>query len=450
MGLTRIRAEQISDIDYKQSCRVLTTSNITLAGGAPSTVDDITLVKGNRILVTGQSNKAQNGIYVVEILGTGSNGTWVRSTDGNQDGEIEAGMIVMVTEGTVYKDTQWKLTTNDPIVIGVSELIFELNSAFAFGNIYANGTAVLANTVGDAVTFAAGENVTITGNAQSQTITFSVQVGEVAANVISSGTSNVRLASSGGNAVVGVDGTDNVAVFSQTATIFGGNVLPSANITQDLGSASQRWKDLWLSNSTIYLGNAQISANSTSLILTNPEGGQTTLSGSSTNIQAATISATGNISGGNLATSGNVSCLNLSALGNVTAKNIDSVNADLAERYIADADYTPGTVVVFGGEQEITQSTQYANPRIAGVISTAPAYTMNSSAAGLPVALQGRVPCRVTGNISKGDLIASSDLPGVATRLEPQHWQPGSVIGKALQDHSGDLEGIIEVVVGRV
>lgn len=450
MGLTKIRAGQISNIDYKQSCRVLTASDITLSGGAPNSVDNVDLSAGNRILVIGQTNKAQNGIYVVETLGTGSNGTWVRSTDGNEDGEIEAGMIVMVTEGTVYKDTQWKLITNDPIVIGTSELIFELNSAFAFGNIYANGTAVLANTVGDALTLIAGDNVTITGNAQSQTITFSVQVGEISSTSISSGTSNVRLVSSGGNAVIGIGGTDNVAVFAQTATIFGGNVLPAANITQDLGSASQRWKDLWLSDSTIYLGNAQISANSTSLILTNPEGGQTTLSGSSTSIQATTISASGNVNGGNLITSGNVSCLNLSASGNVTAKNIDSINADLAERYIADADYTPGTVVVFGGNQEITQSTQYADPRVAGVISTAPAYTMNSSANGLPVALQGRVPCRVIGQIAKGDLIASSDLPGVATRLNPQHWQPGSAIGKALENHSGDQEGVIEVIVGRV
>jgi len=133
MGLTRIRAVQISDIDYKQSCRVLTATNITLSGGAPSTVDEINLSAGNRILVIGQSNKAQNGIYTVQTLGTGSNGTWVRSQDGNQDGEIEAGMIVMVTEGTTYKDTQWKLITNDPITLGTSELIFELNSAFAFG-----------------------------------------------------------------------------------------------------------------------------------------------------------------------------------------------------------------------------------------------------------------------------------------------------------------------------
>jgi len=428
MGLTRIRAGQISDIDYKQSCRVLTASNIALSGGAPSTVDNINLAKGNRVLVTGQSNKAQNGIYVVETLGTGSNGTWIRSTDGNQDGEIEAGMIVMVTEGTVYKDTQWKLITNDPIVIGVSELIFELNSAFAFGNIYANGTAVLANTVGDAVTLVAGDNVTIVGNAQSQTITFSVSVGNVATTEIASGTSNVRLASSGGNAVIGIGGADNIAVFSTQGVAISGIVSATGNISG---------------------GN---------LIGTNIVG--TLATSAQTNITSvgtlSALSVSGNVQSGNLRTTGlisatgNISCNNFSALGNVTAKNIDSVNADLAERYIADQAYPAGTVVIFGGEQEITQSTQYADPRIAGVISTAPAYTMNSSAAGLPVALQGRVPCRVVGQIAKGDLIASSYLLGVATRLDPQHWQPGVVIGKALENYDSIQEGVIEVVVGRV
>jgi len=172
-----------------------------------------------------------------------------------------------------------------------------------------------------------------------------------------------------------------------------------------------------------------------------------------TNVGGATISTV--YSGGVLVTglisaTGNISCGNLSASGNVTAANIDSVNADLAEQYLSDQDYPPGTVVVFGGPQEITQSIQYADSRIAGVISTSPAYTMNSGSSGLPVALQGRVPCRVLGSIQKGDLITSSDQLGVATKLDPQDWRPGSIIGKALENYNSDQEGIIEVVVGRL
>ena len=112
MGLTRITAQQISNIDYKQSVRAVTTTNITLAGGAPSTADSVSLAVNDRILVTGQTTGSQNGLYYVTTLGNGSNGTWTRSTDGDVTGEIDAGLIVMVTEGTVYADTQWKLTTN--------------------------------------------------------------------------------------------------------------------------------------------------------------------------------------------------------------------------------------------------------------------------------------------------------------------------------------------------
>ena len=222
MGLTRLRAEQISDIDYKQAVRVITVANVTLAGGAPTPVDGVNLSAGDRVLVTGQSTGSQNGLYQVETVGSGNNGTWVRTTDGNTTGEIEAGMIVMVTEGTIYADTQWKLTTDNPIVIGTTALTFEQNSAFAFGNILANGTAVLANSVGSTVTFTAGNNIAITGNNTSKTIAFDVT--GISLNSISNGTSNVNVVSSGGNVTVGVGGTANVAVFSTGGLSVTGNV----------------------------------------------------------------------------------------------------------------------------------------------------------------------------------------------------------------------------------
>jgi hypothetical protein len=228
MGLTRIRAEQISDIDYKQAVRVITLSNITLSGGAPSTVDGVSLVANDRVLVAGQSTGSQNGLYFVQTVGAGANGTWVRTTDGNETGEIEAGMIVMVTEGDVYKDTQWKLTTNNPIVIGTTALVFEQNSAYAFGNIYANSTAVLANAVGGTVTLTAGDNITITGNNTTKTIT--VAVTGISLNSISNGTSNVNVVSSGGNVTVGISGTSNVAVFHTAGLDVTGRMSATGNI----------------------------------------------------------------------------------------------------------------------------------------------------------------------------------------------------------------------------
>jgi hypothetical protein len=124
--------------------------------------------------------------------------------------------------------------------------------------------------------------------------------------------------------------------------------------------------------------------------------------------------------------------------------------ADLAEIYTTDQQYPAGTVVVFGGEAEITQSHSPHDTRIAGVVSSNPAYLMNSTETGLPVALQGRVPCRVLGPVSKGDRVVSSHIAGVAQALDSIHYQPGCIIGKALQAIDSTDISIIEVVVGRL
>ena len=231
MALTRPRAYQIYDIDYKQAVRVITLTNIVLSGGAPNSVDSVNLSLNDRVLVAGQSNAAQNGIYYVTALGSGANGTWSRSIDTDTTGELLAGTIVMVTEGTVYQDTQWKLTTDDPIVIGTTPLIFAQNSAFAFGNVFANGTAVLATTVGDVLTLSAGNNISIVGNNTSKTV--SIGVTGISLNSISNGTSNVNVVSSGGNVTVGVAGTSNVAVFSSAGQNVTGYLTASGNITGD-------------------------------------------------------------------------------------------------------------------------------------------------------------------------------------------------------------------------
>ena len=127
--------------------------------------------------------------------------------------------------------------------------------------------------------------------------------------------------------------------------------------------------------------------------------------------------------------------------------------ADLAENYLADADYPVGTVVEFGGELEVTKTTNYISKKVAGIISDKPAYLMNSSLEGehiATIALTGRVPCRVIGKIEKGDLIVSSHIPGVATMFPdgPNPAPTGTVIGKAIQSKDSTEEGIIEVAVG--
>jgi hypothetical protein len=132
----------------------------------------------------------------------------------------------------------------------------------------------------------------------------------------------------------------------------------------------------------------------------------------------------------------------------IFAKATSAQYADLAEKYVADASYAPGTVVVFGGTHEVTVNATDADRKVAGVVSTNPSYIMN---AGLEaehvatVALTGRVPCIVVGPVRKGDMMVTAGLGRARAEQDPQ---VGTVIGKALEDFDG-VEGTIEVVVGR-
>ena len=121
MALTRPRYSNIVDTDYKNSCRVVTTTDITLSGGAPSTYDSVSLAAGDRILVTAQGTGSQNGIYIVSVLGTGSNGTWIRAMDASDGTRLTAGAQVSISDGT-YASQSWRLTTPDPITIGSTSL----------------------------------------------------------------------------------------------------------------------------------------------------------------------------------------------------------------------------------------------------------------------------------------------------------------------------------------
>jgi hypothetical protein len=884
MGLTKPRASQIYNLDYKQATRVVTITNITLTGGAPNAVDGVNLVLGDRILVTGQSTGSQNGLYLVTTLGTGSNGTWARSTDANDTGEIEAGMIIMVTEGNIYADTQWKLITNDPITVGTTALSFTQNysaNSISSGNsnvvvnsnstvtISSAGTAnvltvsstgtvvsgtgsvtgnitganvltgglisatgnvtggnilgganvnatthtgttvsVTANitggniltgglisatgnvTGGNLITSgkvyglelnstqsagdeggqinltAAATNTTVSGNliidvfqnkirfyesagtnrgaymditqaaasvgtnllagggggtpggsntyvqfndgglfGGNSQFTYNKATNTLAAGIISAtnngngtnfqvgddayigdintadtmsirgqqnaangyivfgnadstgklgragsgpltyagafsatgnitgsyilgngasltgvitsvaninnGTSNVTVVSSGGNISVGVGGTSNVAVFATTGeyitgvvsasgNITGGNLLTGGliSVTGNVIGGNVTTVGLISATGNITGGNlltgGLISSTSTITSAANITGGNILTAGimsstgnaihgnvltaglisatgtitSAATVQGLTVSATGNVIGGNVTTAGIMSSTGnaihgnvltaglisatggitgssftgagtgltgtassltvgtatvagtvtttaqpnitsvgiLSSLsvtgnvnsgnlitsgsgGNITGANVISATtistsqiinsganatgnigssttyfntvfakatsaqyADLAEMYVADQDYPPGTVVEFGGEFEITATTQTHSTRTAGIVSTNPSYLMNSAQEGehvLPIALTGRVPCRVSGTIRKGDRLVAGPLRGIAIPMDSQLYEPGCIIGKALEDYDSVADGIIEVAVGR-
>jgi hypothetical protein len=184
-----------------------------------------------------------------------------------------------------------------------------------------------------------------------------------------------------------------------------------------------------------------------------------------------TISTIGNVTSGNLITN-NILIVNgdgiaiptvivnggSNTVGNIgsSSKYFDTVfasattalYADLAECYLADADYVPGTVLVFGGSAEVTQSSKDADSAVAGIVSTKPAYQMNSGLTGdhvVAVALVGRVPCQVKGPVKQGALMVATANGYARAESAPS---AGTIIGKAVQSFDGDT-GTIEVVVGR-
>lgn len=126
--------------------------------------------------------------------------------------------------------------------------------------------------------------------------------------------------------------------------------------------------------------------------------------------------------------------------------------ADLAERYESDRKYSPGTVVCIGGEKEITASSTPGDDSVFGVISTNPAYLMNSAAGSddthPALALAGRVPCKVVGHVKKGQRLMASSMEGVACAWDPAFGNL-SILGRSLVAKNSHGVELIEIVVGK-
>ena len=428
MGLTRPRAYQIYDIDYKQAVRVISKNSVTLSGGAPSQVDGVNLSLNDRVLVAAQSNSAQNGLYYVTTVGSGSNGTWQRSIDGNETGEILAGMIVMVTEGTGYADTQWKLITNNPITIGVTGLTFEQTSAYSFGSIAVAGqNSIVADTVGDVLTVIAGNNIALTTDSVSDALTISVT--GISLNSISNGTSNVNVVSSGGNVTVGIAGTSNVAVFSAT----GANITGTFNAT----------------------GNANVgNIGAVNAVFTNISGTLTTAA--QTNITSVgtlgSLAVTGNISGGNLLTNGNI--VDTGAISIVTAASgnvnlapngtntlvVTTTGANITGTFNATGNANVsnlGAATVVATTLTGTLSTA-SQPNITSV-GTLGSLTVTANVAGGNLTTVGQVVA--TGNITGGNLSIVNDVT-ISGNLSVtgNATLSGNILGDRIQNGSTSID----------
>jgi hypothetical protein len=143
---------------------------------------------------------------------------------------------------------------------------------------------------------------------------------------------------------------------------------------------------------------------------------------------------------------------NLVRWANAYAVAFQAGGADLAERYEADTEYSEGTVVKIGGEKEITATTGELDSDVFGVISLEPGLALNTSAGNGDthpfVAVAGRVKVRVIGQVSKGQRLVTSMIPGVAMAADIENLSPFTVIGRALEDKTTEDEGLVLSVVG--
>jgi hypothetical protein len=138
------------------------------------------------------------------------------------------------------------------------------------------------------------------------------------------------------------------------------------------------------------------------------------------------------------------------ATGTISGNQINANYADVAERFEADAELKPGTVVELGGSAEITQVATDLSENVFGVISTRAAYLMNSqagtNATHPPVAMTGRVPVRTVGLVCKGDRLVSAGN-GLARAAKPGEATAFNVLGRSLQNKTDTAEGTVEAIV---
>ena len=385
------------------------------------------------------------------------------------------------------------------------------------GNVIASGTLYAGSFSPSSISTTGnvtGDYILGNGSQLSGIITSVANINSGTSNVTvvsSGGNVTVGVGGTGNVAVFATTGVYVPGVVSATGNITGGN-LSGTNLTGTVTTVSQT-----NITSVGTLGSLSVTGNVTAGNVSGTNLTGTLATAAQTNITSVgtldSLSVTGNVQGGNLRTAGLISAtgaitvggdisltgnivdtaamtISTSSNGNITlspngtgvivvnkdiqngqgngignigsattyfntvfAKATSAQYADLAENYEADAEYEPGTVVVFGGDKEVTISNKNHDTAVAGIISTNPSYLMNAGQTGkwvLPVALTGRVPCRVQGPVSKGAVLVTGDTPGTAMAIKTSKFVPGCVVGKSLEIINSTDVLTIEVAVGRL
>ena len=434
------------------------------AGGGTFDGDPTLSWDGTTLAVTGNANvtnlNATSSVRASTLYSNVANGTpplQVVSTDRVANLNVSNSALA----GTVTTAAQPNITSvgtlSGLVVAGnitpSANILYDLgNTTNRFNDLYLAGTSIV---LGDQTITSNATTTSFTGNIVATNFVGPVSGilsgdGGNISNITGANVSGAVAFATTANAVAGANVSGAVA-FASTA-----NAVAGANVSGTVASATLA--------TYATTANAVAGANVSGTVALATTAGTVTTAAqpnitSTGTLTSLTVSGALNVMSGTL-TADTLTTGASGTAGVITGNwslssgsRLTATYADLAENYEGDAEYSPGQVVDFGGEKEVTLSTTKCSQRVAGVVSTEPAFMMNEDCPGhkVAVALQGRVPTQVTGHCEKGDLMVS-DGNGHATAWHnvATIMQPGVVIGKAIQAHSGPDLGIIEIAVGRL
>ena len=382
----------------------------------------------------GNINMAVAGSVIETVASTGAYVTGLISATGNVIGTNFIGNVIPPAGGSV--STTGNITGGNLLTSGIMSATGNATG----GNLITGGLATVTGNVQGGNLRTAGL-ISATGNITGGNVLFG--------SGIVSGTGNIT----GGNVLFGS------GIVSGTGNVIGGNVLFGSGIVSGTGNVSGGY---------IFGNGSQLTGVSSAVSVSKIENGLSVANiGASGGNLAVTIGSTSNVMV--VATTGivvtGVSTPSIEHTGTNAVGNIGSsasyfnrlfatattaLYADVAERFAADEELAPGTVVELGGAAEITRSQQDLSENVFGVISTRAAYLMNGGAGEddthPPVAMTGRVPVQVIGVVRKGDRLVSAGN-GVARAAQPGEATAFNVIGRALVDKLTPGPGTIEAIV---
>lgn len=478
-GVTKLRSRKIiDDTGNEHAISELVIDNEIIAFiskdefviGPEDFTEDFSLIKKGITFSSKSTDGNFNYQLTGDLRGNAESATRLKTAktingvpfDGQSNITIKSSTTSILTKGSYLTGANFDGST--PVTLSVDAtpsnvigtvVARDSSGGFSAGQITANFTGTLTGNV-----------LALSGSSKFNVVEANEFIG---ANLVGNAATADRLRLSRKINGVDFDGSSNITITAEAVTLTG-NTLNSTIVNSSLRTLGIL-ETLRTSNDGVFVGNSNslrltVDSNENPVIRSNVEGkflklevNDPVITGNTSRINFLPSAESLNLGGTSnpALTPDTTSNYNL-GIPTRKWKNVYSdlfvgtattaQYADLAENYSADSQYPPGTVLMFGGDQEVTLAEEDST-KVAGVVSSNPAYLMNTqleSENTVAVALQGRVPVFVTGEIKKGDMLVSA---GNGTAKASNSPKMGSVIGKALNDFSGSM-GIIEVVVGRL